>query len=71
VRPALEKENLILAIRNGFLIGITAYGTLAMTNTWSFSNYPLTIMFAIIFEGILFSTVASGLTTKLFLPKAS
>lgn len=71
VKPALEKENLNLAIRNGFLIGITAYGTLAMTNTWSFNNFPLTVMFAIIFEGILFSTIASGLTTKIFLPKES
>ncbi|MCH2107929.1 MAG: DUF2177 family protein [Polyangiaceae bacterium] len=64
VKPALEKRSLGLALRNGAIIGFTTYGTLAWVNTWTFKDFPVLVMFEIMFEGLCFSTVASGLTTR-------
>lgn len=62
VKPAIEQKNVGLAVKNGFMIGLTSYGTLALCQTWSLKAFPIPVMFEIILEGLLFSPISAGIT---------
>ncbi len=63
VEPAVEAKNIKSAACKGLLLGITAYATLALPSGWSLVNYPITLVFEVIMEGVLFTPVASVVTT--------
>ena len=71
IKPALEAQSVRFALKNGAVLGLTAYGTLALTNAWSLNGSPLLFVLTIPFEGLLFSMVTSGLVTKWNLGKVS
>lgn len=63
VEPAVEAKSIKMAALNGLLLGITAYGTLALPNGWSVLNYPIALVLEVIMEGVLFAPIASVVTT--------
>jgi len=71
VLPAMEKRSVGLALTNGALVGIASYGTLALVFLWSIAGFPVTAALEMLFEGLVFPTVASGVTAWLFLRRAA
>lgn len=67
VLPAIEEGSVRSAVINGALVGIAAYGTLAVVLLWSVRDYPPTAAGLVTLEGLLFPTISSGVTTWLFL----
>ncbi len=63
IRPGLESGDHRMAAVNGALLGLAAYGTLALTNGWSLGGFPLLLSVTITLEGVFFSAVTSGLVT--------
>ncbi|MBB6461989.1 DUF2177 family protein [Flammeovirga kamogawensis] len=63
VEPAVEAKDLKAAALKGLLLGVTAYGTLALPNGWSLANYPLALVIEVTMEGVLFAPIASVVTT--------
>ena len=62
VEPAIEKRSAGLAFFNGALVGVGSYGTLAVVLLWQIKGFPVSAGFAILLEGLLFPTIASGAT---------
>ena len=63
VEPAVEAKSLKMAATRGLLLGVTAYGTLALPNGWSLAGYPLSLVLEVLLEGVLFAPIASVVTT--------
>ncbi len=63
IRPGLADSSPGKAALNGGLLGLTAYGTLALTNGWSLGGFPLLLSLTITVEGLIFSMVTSGAVT--------
>ncbi len=63
VEPAVAAKSLKQAAINGLLLGVTAYATLALPNSWSLINYPLKLVIEVVMEGVLFAPIASVVTT--------
>ena len=61
--PGLTARSPRHAALNGGLLGLTAYGTLALTNGWSLGGFPLLLSLTITLEGLIFSMVTSGAVT--------
>lgn len=64
VEPAVKEKSVKQAMIKGLILGVTAYGTLALANGWTILNYPLAMVLEVVFEGVLFAPIAAGLTTK-------
>lgn len=69
VEPAVEAKSIKVAALKGLLLGVTAYGTLALPNGWSIADYPMTLVLEVIMEGVLFAPIASVVTTWWLLRK--
>ena len=69
ILPAIAAKSVPLALKNGALLGTTAYATLGLTNGWSIGDFPLAFALTITLEGLFFSLITSGLTTWLRLRK--
>ena len=67
IEPAIEAKSVRLASTRGAILGTAAYATLGLTNGWSLDGFPLGFSVAITLEGMLFSAVTSGLTTRWYL----
>ncbi|MEM9134224.1 MAG: DUF2177 family protein [Actinomycetota bacterium] len=67
VLPAIDAGSVGSAFLNGALVGVAAYGTLAVVLLWSVRDYPPTAGGLVLLEGLLFPTISSGVTTWLFL----
>ncbi|MEM7374400.1 MAG: DUF2177 family protein [Bacteroidota bacterium] len=63
VEPAVEAKSIKAAALKGLLLGITAYGTLALPNGWSLADYPIALVLEVIMEGVLFAPIAAVVTT--------
>ena len=63
VKPSITDRSVPNAAKKGALLGLTAYGTLAMTTTWTIADYPVASGIAIAAEGTVFSCVASAAAT--------
>ena len=63
VEPAVEAKSLKMAATRGLLLGVTAYGTLALPNGWSLAGYPMSLVLEVLLEGVLFAPIASVVTT--------
>ncbi|AZQ63802.1 DUF2177 family protein [Flammeovirga pectinis] len=63
VEPAVKAKDIKSAALKGLLLGVTAYGTLALPNGWSLANYPLALVIEVTMEGVLFAPIASVVTT--------
>ena len=48
VEPAVEAKSLKMAATRGLLLGVTAYGTLALPNGWSLAGYPLSLVLEVL-----------------------
>ena len=71
INPALEQKNKSIAIKNAFLLGLLAYGTLALANGWSIKSYPSGLVFEIMLEGMLFPTITAAVATSIFMRQTS
>ncbi|MCH2043800.1 MAG: DUF2177 family protein [Saprospiraceae bacterium] len=71
VEPAVAAKSIKEAAFKGVLLGITAYGTLALPNGWSLANYPIALILEVIMEGLLFAPIASVVTTWWLIKKES
>ncbi len=65
VKPALQKNNLKIALKNSSIVGLSSYGTLATCITWTISDFPLIMTLEILLEGLVFSTISSFISTKI------
>ncbi|MEM7092296.1 MAG: DUF2177 family protein [Actinomycetota bacterium] len=63
VKPSIVERSVRSAAKKGALLGLTAYGTLAMTTTWSIADYPLASAIAIASEGTFFSAATPAAIT--------
>lgn len=63
ILPAIAAKSVSMALKNGALLGTTAYATLGLTNGWSIGDFPLAFALTITLEGLFFSLITSGLTT--------
>lgn len=70
ILPAIEKKSVTVALKQGALLGTTAYATLGLTNAWSIGGFPLAFALTITLEGLFFSLITSGLITWLRLRRA-
>jgi len=62
VEPGVAEGRVFTAAFRGFLLGATAYATLALPNGWSLADFPASLVLEIMFEGALFAPVASAAT---------
>lgn len=67
VLPAIDQGSVSSAFINGALVGVAAYGTLAIVLLWSVRDYPPAAAGFVLLEGLLFPTISSGVTAWLFL----
>ncbi len=63
VRPSIAQASIANAAKKGALLGLTAYGTLATTITWTIADFPLASTVAIAAEGTIFSAATSAAAT--------
>lgn len=63
VEPSIAESSVANAFKKGALLGLTAYGTLATTTTWTIADYPLASTIAIASEGTFFSATTSAAAT--------
>ena len=69
VEPAVAAKSISVAARKGILLGLTAYGTLALPNGWSLADYPIALVLEVMLEGLLFAPIASVVTSWWMLKK--
>ena len=69
VERAIEKKNVKMALKDGFLLGVVAYATFALPLVWGIKDYPLMLAVIHIVGGGFFSLCTSGITTWLLLRK--
>lgn len=69
VDPAVAKGSASSALKNGLLLGLTAYGTLGLANGWSLADYPLGLVGEVMLEGALFAPITSYVVTRMILKK--
>ena len=67
VKNAVAKKSIAIALKHGFLLGATAYATLALPLAWSIKSYPLELPVVHIITGGIFSLFTSGFTTWVIL----
>ena len=67
VEPAIEQAQYRLAIRNGALVGIAAYGTTGLVFLWTITGFPALALVGFLGEGLLFCSVSSGVAAYLAL----
>ena len=67
--PAVKEKQLSIALKNGLLLGLTAYSTFAMTLIWSIKDFPFLLGLLHIAIGGILSLATSGITTWLVLRK--
>ena len=63
INHAIEKQSVPMALKHGFLLGITAYATFALPLAWSIQGYPVMLAVIHIIGGGFWSLCTSGITT--------